>query len=146
MTMLNSRLQLALLNKKKGRNLIEKGFTLVELMIVVAIVAILSAVAIPQFTGVRNRAEAKAMIGEAVGIAKECASLVIEGQTGSTVTPPGGGTAVTCDGTGTATIKSKAFKDGTGATCLTDTGVSADKVATLSITTNGAVSCTLGAT
>ena len=115
-------------------------------MIVVAIVAILSAVAIPQFTGVRNRAEAKAMIGEAVGLAKECASLVIEGETGTTVTPPSG-TAVTCGGiTTAATIKSAAFKDGADVTCLTDTGVSADKVATFTITTDGAVSCALGAT
>ena len=28
MTSLNSKLQLALLNRKKGRNLLEKGFTL----------------------------------------------------------------------------------------------------------------------
>jgi len=115
-------------------------------MIVVAIVAILSAVAIPQFTGVRNRAEAKAMIGEAVGIAKECASLVIEGETGTAVTSPAG-TSVTCGGiSAAATIKSTAFKDGTDVACLTDTGVAADKVATFSISTDGAVTCALGAT
>ena len=40
MTSLNSKLQLAMLNHKKGQNLIEKGFTLVELMIVIVIVGI----------------------------------------------------------------------------------------------------------
>ena len=45
MTTLNSRLQLAILNRKKSRNALEKGFTLVELMIVIVIVGILSAVA-----------------------------------------------------------------------------------------------------
>ena len=38
MTSLNSKMQLALLNRKKGRNLLEKGFTLVELMVVIVIV------------------------------------------------------------------------------------------------------------
>ena len=58
MTTLNSRLQLALLNRKKGRNLLEKGFTLVELMIVIVIVGILSAVALPNFLSQTNKAKA----------------------------------------------------------------------------------------
>ena len=58
MTSLNSKLQLALLNRKKGRNLLEKGFTLVELMIVIVIVGILSAVALPNFLGQTEKAKA----------------------------------------------------------------------------------------
>ena len=58
MTTLNSRLQLALLNRNKGRNLIEKGFTLVELMIVIVIVGILSAVALPNFLSQTDKAKA----------------------------------------------------------------------------------------
>ena len=61
MTSLNSKLQLALLNRKKGRNLLEKGFTLVELMIVIVIVGILSAVALPNF--LNQTAKAKAVEG-----------------------------------------------------------------------------------
>ena len=65
MTTLNSRLQLALLNRKKGRNLLEKGFTLVELMIVIVIVGILSSVALPNFlnqTVKAKGAEAKSQV------------------------------------------------------------------------------------
>merc|ERR1711990_170303 len=58
MTTLNSRLQLSILNRKKGRNLLEKGFTLVELMIVIVIVGVLSAVALPNFLNQTDKAKA----------------------------------------------------------------------------------------
>ena len=57
MTTLDSRLQLAMLNRKKGRNMLEKGFTLVELMIVIVIVGILSAVALPNFLNQTSKAK-----------------------------------------------------------------------------------------
>merc|ERR1711907_751671 len=58
MTSLNSKLQLAVLNRKKGRNLLEKGFTLVELMVVIVIVGILSSVALPGFLSQTSKAKA----------------------------------------------------------------------------------------
>ena len=71
MTMLNSQLQLARLNHKKGRNLIEKGFTLVELMIVIVIVGILSSVALPSFLSQAGKAKITEAETLASGYVKE---------------------------------------------------------------------------
>ncbi|CAK27465.1 type II secretion system protein [Micrococcus luteus] len=58
MTSLNPSLRLALLQKAKGKkNILQKGFTLVELMVVIVIVGILSAVALPNFLSQTSKAQ-----------------------------------------------------------------------------------------
>ena len=49
-----------------------RGFSLIELVIVIAVLAILSAVAIPSFIGVRNSAKVSAVKKSLVNILKEC--------------------------------------------------------------------------
>ena len=71
MTSLNSKLQMAMLNRKKGRNLVEKGFTLVELMIVIVIVGILSAVALPNFLSQTDKAKATEAKTQAASLLKQ---------------------------------------------------------------------------
>ncbi len=58
MSTLNNSLQLALLKRKRSGNALQKGFTLVELMIVIVIVGILSAVALPNFLSQTDKAKA----------------------------------------------------------------------------------------
>lgn len=58
----------------------ESGFTLIELMIVVAIIGILAAIAIPQFSAYRQRAFNSAAVSDVVNIQKSEAAFFTDWQ------------------------------------------------------------------
>lgn len=64
--------------------LVQRGFTLIELMIVVAIIGILAAVAIPAYQDYTARAQVSEAIGMAAGLKAEIAGTVFI-QTGTFV-------------------------------------------------------------
>ena len=101
MTTLNSRLQLALIKAKKSKNALQKGFTLVELLIVVVILGVLSSVALPAFLNQTGRAKENAATASVTAAAKACEVYLVGGGTAtgiSYVAPDGVFTAGTAAG------------------------------------------------
>jgi type IV pilus assembly protein PilA len=79
----NRLIQKLLLNKKGKK---QNGFTLIELMVVIAIVGVLSAVGLPQLLKAQDRAKISVAQQEAVNYAKECSISILTGA----ATPDGG--------------------------------------------------------
>ena len=147
MSKLSPRLRLSLIDRiQSTRTSASPAFTLVELMIVVAIVGLLSAVALPQFLSARNRADAKAKVGEIVGLAKECATYNAEADiTPSMLTGPLGAINIlTCGGfnPATAQIASRRFRSSQVLECVGST--ISDIIAVIDILPSGKMVCKNG--
>ncbi len=131
------------LGQKNSSSRASGGFTLVELMIVVAIIGLLSAVALPQFLGARSRADARAKIGEVVGLAKECAVFNAEADvTVTTVRIATGTGTVSCGGANPTAqnFSTRVWATTQSVTCLGSTITSKNAVA-ITVSAQGQMSC-----
>ena len=76
-------------------NTAQKGFTLIELMIVVAIIGILAAIAIPQYQNYIAKSQVSRVMGETGNLKTAVEDCMNSGRT-TTVVHTGGGSATEC--------------------------------------------------
>ena len=103
-TLQNSLIQRLARKQRQGK---KNGFTMIELMVVVAIIGVLSSVALPALTSAQDRAKSSAAKQESVNAAKTCTIALIGGDTTEI-----GAAAVTAVSSGDIT--------NTGTTCADD--------------------------
>jgi type IV pilus assembly protein PilA len=95
-------------SSKKRNKLQQAGFTLVELLIVIVVIGVLSAIAIPNFLATRDRATLRANEASATAAARACAAALLAGVTGDALP-----TAEGAEGTGSC-VDNTAITYGTG--------------------------------
>jgi len=80
--MTSTLLQKAVTRAQAKKNKKQNGFTLIELMVVVAIVGVLSAVGLPQLLAANDKAKDAAAEAEVVNAAKTCSIDILTGASG----------------------------------------------------------------
>jgi type IV pilus assembly protein PilA len=131
------------LRDRKGK--VVQGLIHVEPIIVAAIIGLLATLAWPHFWATRVTLEAGVRVGEAIGIARECASYVASTGAGQLLTtlPSKDGTH-TCDRWGGAVVSGTWALGAGGVRCLDATSTDQSTHALITIASSGDMRCAFG--
>lgn len=121
---------------------IDTGFSLIELMIVVAVVGLISAVAVPSYLRARGVSEAAASVAEALALAKHCA-VGMRSSIPMIVEDPRTGSQIVCDGNLPRGFFTRSWNsDATGVRCLDSSASNTNRIAYILVDQAGDVACT----
>jgi len=137
------------LSKKPGQT----GFSLIELVVVIAVLAVLVAIALPNFLGVSDDASVRSAQQAVINALKECQAAKARGKTNTSSTGNTFGAIaltdfdVTAVANGTATVATgtPCFDSSSGIVSLRATPKVANKFPTFTINSQGDKSCAPGA-
>ncbi len=145
MTLLQAYLSNPRTRRALSKNPGQAGFSLIELVVVIAVLAVLVAVALPNFLGVNDDGAARSAQNAVTNAIKECAINAARGSVGSFAPVNLNGYTVSA-GTSTVTVPTASTSCASG---TTTTGIGAynttgTKFPTFHVTWNGAKSCAQG--
>ncbi len=131
-----------------GRSAARKGFTLIELLIVIVIISILAAIAIPKFSSTKEKAYVSKMISDLHNLATAQEAYVADNLIYYAGAVPGGGllygpspgvTIVINEGTAAGWAATASFPSSTTRTCALFSGTA---TAPAPATVEGGIACT----
>lgn len=118
------------------------GFTLIELMIVAAVLGIIAAIALPHYRRALATAQASSLVLETIAFGEQCAVAHRSGLHAMIAQPSGGATQF-CNGSSTRQFDSRRWSgDATGVLCMGSPATTTHRQARLRVTATGVITCT----